>query len=201
MRTRISDELQIDATTYATEIDRAIYSAIDFYNDRDFWFLDTSATTFMVSATSRYSLATILPGRSQIKNVLLHLTPTRQLMVNRTPQEMLELDFDEDYTGEPLYWCIDNNQLHILPRAQTTRTAEVYFTLRNSMTACASASSVWTTEAEELIRLTAEADILENRIKDFSEAGRKRAAAGVVLENLGNKTVVRRGTRRIKPFM
>ena len=201
MRTRIADELQIDATTYATEIDRAIYSAISIYNDKDFWFLDTATTTFQVTATSKYSLGTILPGRSQVKNILLHLSPTRQLLIHRTMQEMLELDFDENYTGEPLYWAIENDQLNVLPRASVTRTAEVYYSLRYSMTASASASSVWTNEAEELIRLHAEADILENRIKDPGEAARKMARATGVLDVLSEKTVVRRGLRRIKPFM
>ena len=69
------------------------------------------------------------------------------------------------------------------------------------MTACASASSVWTNEAEELIRLAAEVDILENRMKDFDEAMRKRGRLMAVLENLDEKTVRRRGARRIKPFM
>lgn len=201
MRTRIADELQIDATVQATEIDRAIFSAVAYYNDKDFWFLDTASTTFQVSATAKYSLATILPGRSQIKNILLHLSPTRQLMHYRTMEEILDLDFDDAYRGEPLYWSIDNEQLHILPRANVTRTAEVYYSLRYSMTASASASSVWTNEAEELIRLHAEADILENRTKDPGAASIVKAREYDVLRNLGEKTVVRRGARRIKPFM
>lgn len=201
LRSNIANELQIDATVYSSEIDLAIFSAIKFYQDKDFWFLDASSTTFQVSATAKYSLATVLPGRSQIKNILLHLTPGTQLMQYRTMEEMLGLDFDQSYTGDPLYWSIDNEQLHILPRAGITRTAEVYYSLRYSMTASASASSVWTNEAEELIRLHAEADILENRIKDFDEAMRKKGRVQTVLANLNEKTVVRRGVRRIKPFM
>ena len=201
MRTRIANELQIDATVQATEIDNAIFSAVAYYNDKDFWFLDTSSTTFQVSATSQYSLATILPGRSQIKNVLLHLTPGKVLMHYRTMEEMLDLDFDENFTGEPLYWSIDNDRLFVLPRANVTRTAEAFYSLRYSMSASASASSVWTNEAEELIRLHAEADILENRVKDFDNAGRTKMREADVLRNLNEKTVVRRGARRIKPFM
>lgn len=201
LRTRIADELQIDSSTYSTEIDRAIYSAIEFYNDKDFWFLDTSPATVTLSATVNYALSTILPGRSQIKHIWLHLTPIKEELHYRPLNEFLQFDFSDNYTGDPLYWTIENDTLKILPKPQSTFTAEVYYTLRRSMTASASASSVWTNEAEELIRLTAEVDILENRIKDYDEAMRKRGRMMAVLENLDEKTIRRRGTRRLKPFM
>lgn len=201
MRTRIADELQVDSTVYATEIDRAIYSAIEFYNDRDYWFLDTSPTSFVLSATTAYSLGTILSDRSQIKSITLLLSPIRDELIYRTFDEMRALDFSSSFTGEPQYWSIDNDTLHIWPRPGVTYSAEAYYSLRHSMTASASASSVWTNEAEELIRLTAEVDILENRIKDFDEAMRKRGRLMTVSENLDEKTVARRGLRRIKPFM
>lgn len=201
MRTRISDELQIDATTYATEIDRAIFSATRFYEDKDFWFLDTSPALFIASATTRYSLDTIIPGRSAIQYLVLHLSPGRPELTYRTLSEMLELDYDENFTGQPTYWTVDNNEIFLLPKPQQTRTVEVYHSLRRSMTACASASTVWTNEAEELIRLHAEIDLLENRIKDYDEAMRKTGRLVAVLKDLDEKTVVRRGTQRIKPFM
>ena len=201
LRTRISDELQIDATVFSSEIDRAIYSAIEFFNDKDFWFLDTSPAMITLSATIDYPLATILPGRSHIKQIWLHLTPIKQELHFRTLSEFLGLDFSDNYTGDPEYWTIENDTLRIFPKPQSTFTAEAYYSLRRSMTASASASSVWTNEAEELIRLTAEVDILENRMKDFDEAMRKRGRLQAVLMNLDEKTVRRRGTRRIKPFM
>ncbi len=201
LRTRIADELQIDASTYSTEIDRAIYSAIAFYNDEDFWFLDASPALFTLSATTQYSLLTVLPGRSQVKAVTLHINDSKPEMHYRTLEEMLWLDYDPDYTGEPTYWTIDHDTLMIQPKPQQTYTAEVYYTLRRSITASASASGVWTTEAEELIRLHAEIDLLENRIKDFDEGLRKRPRLATVLRKLHDKTVVLRGSRRIKPFM
>ena len=69
------------------------------------------------------------------------------------------------------------------------------------MTASASASSVWTNEAEELVRLHAEVDIMENRMKSYDEALRKRGRLAEVLLSLDEKTVIRRGNRRLKPYM
>ena len=201
LRTRIADELQIDATTFATEIDRAVFSAVDYYNDKDFWFLDATPATFILSSTTRYALNTVLPGRSDIREISVHLTPGKTELLYRTLNEMLSLDFSEDFTGQPVYWTIDHDQLWVYPSPNQTRTAEVYYTLRRSMTASASASSVWTNEAEELIRLHAQVDILENRMKDYSEALRKRGRLAEVAANLDEKTTVRRGNRRMKPFM
>ena len=201
MRTRISNELQIDATAFATEIDNAVFSAIAYYNDKDYWFLDATPTTFITSATTLYALDTILPGRSEIRDIVLHLSPGRPELNYRTREEMLALEFDENYTGQPIYWAIDGANLWILPKPNQTRTAEAHYSLRNSMTASASASSVWTNEAEELIRLHAEIDILENRLYDQSTALQKRGRLGLVANNLDEKTVRMRGVRRIKPHM
>lgn len=201
MRTRIANELQIDATVFATEIDNAVFSAIEQYNDKDYWFLDSTPTTFITSATTRYSLATILPGRSEIRDIVLHLTPGLPELHYRTREEMLCMEYDENFTGQPVYWTIDGDDLWILPKPNQTRTAEAHYTLRRSMTASASASSVWTNEAEELIRLHAEVDILENRLYDFATAMQKRGRLGIVQNNMDEKTVIRRGTRRLKPHM
>ena len=199
MRTRIADELQIDATVYATEIDRAIFSAIEFYNEDDFWFLESMPTNVLFTSTTNYVLGTVLPGRSQINNIILHLNPTREPLLYRSPTELLEMAYDDNFTGEPLYYTIHADNLIIRPKPNRTFTAETWYSLRQSMTASATASSVWTNEAEELIRMHAEADVLENRIKDYDEAGRKRVREEQIRDKMEEKTVKRRGSRRIKP--
>lgn len=201
MRTRIADELQIDATTFATEIDRAIFSAIEFYNDDDFWFLESTPTNILFTATTDYVLGTVLPGRSQINDVLLQITPTRSPLLYRGLTELLEYSYDDSFTGEPLYYTINADVLILRPKPSRTMTAQVWYSLRNSMTASATASSVWTNEGEELIRIHAEMDILENRIKDYDEAMKKSIRLQRLIDKLDEKTVKRRGSRRIKPSL
>lgn len=201
MRTRIADELQIDATTYSVDIDRAIFSSIERYNDRDFWFLEASMSTVLFTSTAIYNLTTLLPGRAEIQTLRLELSPGLGTMYLKTQQELLEMDFDENFTGQPAYWTVRNDSLLIRPRPQSTYTAQVWHTLRRSMTASASASSVWTTEAEEMIRLTAEIDLLENRIRDYAAAGVKSNRLAVLMLDIDEKTVARTSKRRTKPFM
>lgn len=201
MRTRIANELQIDSSTFQSDIDDAIFTSIAFYEDKDFWFKDGTPATFLLSSTAKYPLVTVLPGRSEIREMVLHLTPGKSEMHFRTLREFLDLDFDEGFTGQPAYWTIDHDNLMVYPTPNVTRTAEIYYTLRLSMTASASASSVWTNEAEELVRLHAEIDLLENRIMDDATAMRKRGRLSEVLHNMDLKTITQRGARRAKPWM
>lgn len=201
MRTRIADELQIDATVYSTEIDRAVFSAIEFYNEDDFWFLESMPTNILLTSTTNYDLGTVLPGRSQIVDVILQITPTREPLFYRSPTELLEMAYDDNFTGEPLYYTVHADNLIVRPKPNRTFTAETWYSLRRSMTASACATSVWMVEGEELIRMHAEADVLENRIKDYEEAARKRVREEQIRLKLEEKTVKRRGSRRIKPSM
>lgn len=201
MRARIARELQIDATTFATEIDAAIFTAIARYDDKDFWFLDATQTTFTLSATTQYSMATVLPGRSAIKTVSVHINGATTELHSRTLEEMLDFEYDQDYTGDPLFWSVDHDSLLVQPKPNRTYTAEVYYTLRRTLTASASASGVWTNEAEELVRLTAEIDILENRMVDFQRAQMMYRGLSIAKAALDEKTVVRRAQRRLKPWM
>jgi hypothetical protein len=201
MRARIADELQIDATTYAVDIDRAIFSSIAKYQDKDFWFLEASPASVLFTLTAAYSLSVVLPGRSEIKSVRLELTPGLGTMTLTTQQEMIDMDFDANFTGQPSYWAIHHDSLLIRPKPQRTYTAQVWYSLRNSMTASASASSVWTNEAEELVRLCAEVDLLENRMKDYDEAARKRGRLGEVRNDIDEKTVTLTSKRRTRPYL
>lgn len=201
MRTRIADELQIDATTYAVDIDRAIFSSIKKYEDKDFWFLEAAPATVLFTLTAAYSLSVLLPNRSELKSVRLELTPGLGTMVLITQEQMIDMDFDANFTGQPSYWAVHHDTLLIRPKPQRTYTAQVWYSLRNSMTASASASSVWTNEAEELVRLTAEIDLLENRMKDYEEAGRKRMRAIEVRNDVDEKTVARTSKRRTRPYL
>lgn len=201
MRARIARELQIDATTYAADIDDAIFSSIKSYEDKDFWFLEAAPVTVLFTATSNYSLSLAIPDRSEIKSIRLELTPGLGTMYMKTQQEIIDLEFDEDFTGQPSYWAIHHDTLMIRPTPQRTFTAQVWCSLRNSMTASASASSVWTTEAEELVRLTAEVDLLENRIIDYDQAMKKRGRMTLIRADLDEKTVALTSKRRTKPYL
>lgn len=199
MKTRIARELQIDATEFDTDITDAIFSAIDFYNDNDFWFLETAPATVLLTATGAYSMEAILPGRSQIHNLQLVYNQNTEAMFYRTPGEFATLQ--SQFTGDPAFYTVNADQLLVEPIPSRTFTAIAWYSLRKSITSSNSASGVWTTEAEEIIRLHAKVDLLTNRIKDYPEAMQIQGRLTTVLEKADEKTVQRRGSRRIKPCL
>lgn len=200
MRSRIANELQIDETAYATEIDNAILSSVEYYNDEDFYFLDASPTNVLLTATSAYSLSTILPDRSNIRTVTLQYNNDVQVMDFRTVGEFAGLQ--SQFTGDPLYWTVNADQLLVEPVPVRTFTAVVWHTDQNtilSVSACA--TGVWMNEAEELIRLAAKVDILTNRIRDYEAAGVIAGRLQTIEKKLHEKTTVRRSARRLRPHL
>lgn len=201
MRTRIARELQIDATTFASEIDDAIFGAIAFYEDNDFWFKEVSSTKFVGTLTNEFALSTVLPDMSRIKDVVVHIGSRKQVMQFRTHSELIALDIDENYAGDPVYWSIHHAALIVEPKLRQSRTIEVFYSRRLSLTASASASSAWTTEAERLIRLRAEVDIAVNRMKDYATAERAKIQEMEELAKLDEKTVQQKSLRRVRPHL
>lgn len=201
MRTRIADELQIDATAYSVEIDRAIFSSVAFYNDYDFDFLEAAPLSISLTSTVAYSLPTFLPDRSEIKKVQLVLGNSNFALEYRPMSVMVDYDWAPTRTGDPYWWTIWDDELRFDSYPTQTRTAIIWYTINSALTADAAATGVWMNEAEELIRLHAEVDLLENRIKDYEDAGRKRGREAEVLLNLQTKTVTRKSMRRLRPYL
>lgn len=201
MRARIARELQIDASTFSSEIDDAIFTAIAFYDDHDFWFKESSPTKFVATLTNEFSLASIVPGLSSIKKVVVHLGSRRLPMEYRTYSELIDLDIDDNFAGDPVYWTVHHGALLVEPRLRASHTIELIHSRKLSLTASASASSAWTTEAEELVRMHAEADILNNRMKDYQAADRCKIQEITVLSQLDEKTVTQTSLRRIRPHI
>lgn len=201
MRARIARELQINQSTFQSEIDDAILSAVRFYNHHDFWFLETGVTSFVGTLTSAFPLATVLPDYAHIDAVVVRLGSRRLNMRYRTYQELLDLDIDDNYAGDPIYWSIHHEMLFVEPRLRQTRTFEITYSAQKNITLTASQSGVWMNEAEELIRLHAEADIAQNRMKDYQTGQLAMARLQGVLHNLEETTVRRKAYQRVRPRM
>lgn len=199
MKTRIASELQIDATEFDSDIEAAVFTAIEYYNDSDYWFLEATPSVVIFTATAAYDLDTMIPGRSQIHNLQLQYNAFTEDMLFRTPGEFASLQ--SQFSGDPNYYTVNANQLLIEPVPSRTFTAIAWHTLRRSITASNSASGVWTTEAEEIIRLHAKIDLCTNRIKDYQEAMQLQGRLADVLKKTDEKTVMRRGSRRIRPSL
>jgi len=185
---RIITELHLETASYTTQVVNAINSAVAFYRPERFWFTE-GTTSFTLATTGVVTLSSSLPDSVSIDNV--------RAMDNSGSPYPLHFDtwaeFQEhvSMTAEPVRWAVHHQQLHVWPTNNVTRTIEVEWSGRITMTASNSSSCVWTNEAEELIRMHAKADLCENFLLDLPAADRARGRESTVLGQLVSETIKR----------
>lgn len=184
MKTRIADEIaRADLTS---QIALAITSAIEFYDRRRFWFNETESTFNTVSGTDAYTsveapfLATLIDDDSMTATVSATKEPLRKLAFST----MQLYRIDTIPLGPPTFYAMYRQRLYLHPVPDAVYPIIVFHTAALGVPANDGASNAWTTEAEELIRLRAKADLFENVIRDFAEADRLRAREAEALQSL-----------------
>ncbi len=184
MKTRIADEIaRADLTS---QIAAAILSAIEFYDRRRFWFNETEATFNTIAGTDAYAaadaafLATLIEDDSMTVTVSGSKEPMRKISF----AEMQRYRIDLVQSGPPTHYAYYRQRLYLHPVPDAAYPIIVFHTAMLGIPANDGASNAWTTEAEELIRLRAKADLFENVIREFGEADRLRAREQEALQSL-----------------
>lgn len=185
---RIISELHLETGSYTAQVINAINSAVDFYRPERFWFTE-GTTSFTLLTVGTVTLSSDLPDSVTIDNV-------RAVDNSGTPYPLTfetwpEFQDHVSMTAEPTRWAVHHAQLHVWPTNSATRTIEVEWSGRVTMTASNSSSCVWTNEAEELIRLHAKCDLCENFLQDLPAADRHRGREATVLNQLVDETIKR----------
>jgi hypothetical protein len=185
---RIISELHLESASYTAQVINAINSAVDFYRGERFWFTEGTTSITLLTA-STITLSSDLPDSVVIDNV-------RVVDDSGTPYPLAfetwsEFQAHESMTAEPTRWALHHRLLHVWPTNNATRTIEVEWSGRVTMTASNSSSCVWTNEAEELIRLHAKCDLCENFLLDLPAADRYRGREGMIFSTLITETIKR----------
>jgi len=185
---RIITELHLETASYTAQVVDAITSAVNFYRPERFWF-NEGTTSFVLATAGAATLSSDLPDSVTIDSV-------RAVDNSGSPYSLSfdtwsEFQSRPSMTAEPTRWAIHHQMLHVWPTNNATRTIEVDWSGRVTMTASNSSSCVWTNEAEELIRLHAKTDLCENFLADLPAADRYRGREGVVLGQLISETIKR----------
>ena len=182
---RIISELHLETASYTAQVINAINSAVDYYRPERFWFTE-GATSLTLLTASSITLSSSLPDSVTIDHV--------RLAADAEPltfETWSEFQAHATMTAEPTRWALHHQMLHVWPTNNATRTVEVEWSGRVTMTASNSSSCVWTNEAEELIRLHAECDLCENFLLDLPRADRCRGRESTVLTQLISETIKR----------
>lgn len=192
MKSRIADELARSDLT--TQIAAAIDSAIAFYEGRRFWFNESYGSFTLVSGQDTYtsSLASFLTDMVEPDGMRLYLDSTSRVMLAPlTFGEMMDKRTTSAASGDPEYYAFRNGTLYLWPVPNAALTLEAYTVSKLSAITTDTGYNAWMREGEELIRLHAKVDLLENVIREdppYPEAARLRQREEQVLRELLRRT-------------
>jgi hypothetical protein len=201
MRARIREELN-RGSSYDSVINRAIDSAIVYY--RRFAFNSTRSTTNAVAGVEYYVLPTDFIEADHMR--LEESSSDWDPMIEVTYDWIEDHRRNADYRSRPQKYAIQNQELRVWPVPDQSYTFRMtYHSALTEVSASASdaATNAWMTDAEELIRLHAEADILETYIGGPDQAAKAqvlRAREQMIYGELKRLANRQQSTGRITPW-
>lgn len=166
MRNRILDDLMRNDLT--SQAESSIKSAIAFYENRRFWFLEQRATASTIDGQEFYGL----PSDFLDEDVV-------SITVNNWSYPLIKRTFKttEDwfvkantYKGYPTDYAIYDEQIRLYPIPNGQYTMTIAYYKRLTSLTLETDSNDWLIEGEELIRSRAEWDLYARTLRDFDAA-------------------------------
>lgn len=202
MQTRIADEL--DNPNIGPQIQKAIVSAVAFYERRPFYFTETSFT-FNTVVGQEYYTATDNPAIATAPNI-----ERLNILFSsiRMPMTKREFEWIDDVSalpialGVPENWAYRAEQIRVYPIPSQVWTITAYDVPRLTMLSNGTDSNAWTNDAEELIRLHAKIDLIDNVIRGVDMVAERQLLAqreAACLAALYAETASRKGVGVIAP--
>lgn len=197
MRGRIADEIR--RTDLNTQIDRAIKSAIQLYEDEEFYFVEDRAYTPSVANQEYYSLPTDF-------GTALYMTESfnddNRVMQRVTMEEMLELNAAGEEYGDPLVYVIFDTQFRVHPIPQHANYVfTLYYHKKHDVEDMSDGTANdWFVVAEQLVRAQAKYDLYMNVIRDTEQAQKQQLLVGQHMNMLRKKNHRRKASGTIRPW-
>jgi hypothetical protein len=170
LKTQIYTDLTRSDQTSA--VANAISSAIDYYSNERWWFLEHRATASLSSSVAFYTVPTNMKFPDSL---LITLSGSRTPLSRVDYQEIDEHDDGKTF-GQPSEWAYyqDNIRMYPVPDGAYTMTLSYH----RELTAMPSASSsnAWTGVARDLIRHRAVREVRQSVLRDYDGA----SAAGAL---------------------
>lgn len=171
MRTRILDEL--NRTDLTSQAGLAINSAIKFYEKERFWFNEGRAVSDTVADQEYYSLPS-----DYIDTDILSITVNNySYVLPLRPNSYIEETYvnNSSYSGYPKDHSIHEEQLRLYPIPNGAYEMKLTYIRKLNALSNATDTNAWMTDAEELIRSRAEADMYRRLLKDPNRAAEMSA--------------------------
>lgn len=192
MRNRIVDDL-IDSSLTTAQINQAIQTAIKFYERKEFYFNQKTASFATVAAQEYYGAAAL----SDIPDIIRIISATVTSAGSKYP--LLYSDFatmdamqDGAVTSMPRHLAYFGQQIRLYPIPDTVYTMGLSYIYRFAALSADGDTNAWMTDGEELIRQSA-----KRRLGLDIQGGEEIAMRAKVLEDEAYDELLAESRRRL----
>lgn len=210
MQNRIADELGgrtelLSPSTGLTlsPIQLAIQDAVQFWEDERFFFNESRVqAAFSTVAGQEFYTSADWAGIATLQHIdklSVLISGNRYRMYPRTEQYMEDISMNPAWRGQPVDYAYYNFQLRFYPIPDNAYPVNVMQTFQLVPLLLNSDSTIWTNEAEQLIRLTAKQFIYRDTILDDAKSASMEAGALKQFNNLKGATFKKSATLKIQP--
>lgn len=210
MQNRIADELGgrtelLSPSTGMTlsPIQLAIQDAVQFWEDNRFFFNESRITgAFNTVAGQEFYTSSDWAGIATLQHIdklSVLISGNRYFMKGRTAQYMEDISMNASWRGQPVDYGYYNFQLRFYPIPDNAYPINVLQTFQLAKLSANSDSTIWTNEAEQLIRLTAKQYIYRDTILDDGKSASMEAGAQKQFDGLKGATFRKSATLKIQP--
>lgn len=191
MRSRIEDE--IARTDLTTQVNRAILSAIKFYERKKFYFNTSVTSTFTTVADQEYYGTADLAAIPNIVEILALKGTLSGSKLPIRPVDFNTIDAAQSGSvkGFPEYFTYFAQQIRLYPMPNAAWTMTLAMVYRLTALSADSDSNVWTTDAEQLIRQNAKRMLYLDVIRDRDGAETAAILEKEAYDVLRNETLRR----------
>lgn len=195
LQTRIADE--IARTDLTEQIKKAVLTAVEFYRDDRFWFNEGEVQVNTEDGTANQTIPVTF---GEIDVATVTVSGNRYDLGVVSYGDIRSRVLQTTLKGQPVDIAIFDEQIWYYPIPDNvyvvTLSGLVYFTELSAN----GNTNAWTTEAEQLIRVHAKADLFANIIRNDKEAQKMISMAEAIWSRLMKKTVQKIGAGRLKPI-
>lgn len=177
--------------TLSTDVRNAVLEAVEYYKTERFWFNETQ-TSFVVSATAIYSLATVIPDLVKIDSLKVYQGSIPYQVRSSTWNDIELWDDGNAFSNTPTDYAIHHEILKFWPTPNVTTSAVVSYHKAITLSSSNTASNVWTNEAVDLIKHRAKGILYASTLQDQNAALVEHQLENMVLSRLFARTAKRK---------
>lgn len=187
------------ATPYSAEIASAVLSAIAHYAREPFYF-NTKTNTFNTVANQEYYSSSDLADIATLVQIHTLTYTTNSIKI---PLRSMDFEKINDWqTGAviapPAYFAYYKQNIRLYPIPDAVYTMTMAYVYKLTALSVDGDSNAWTTDAEELIRCRAKADLYGHLLKEYDAADRMTVREQQILASLKRESRLRRSNNMLR---